>query len=297
MSSIFLAHSSADKTFTRKIALALRERGVRVWLDEAEIKVGDSLFAKIGSGIADMEYLGVVLSPRSATSEWVKKEVEIALTKEMSGGKVVVLPILHKQCDIPSFLRSKLYADFSRPSRFDAGLEVLFARLLELKDDHILRKQWQEKTIRYGLKLKLLRATTKGPVFTLRLRRAISHMAAKYLRGDLDDADHLGAVVLHAVLSILANKTIPMTTEDLMFLTNELSLHTAALAVDLGRRSKILVPSEGGSRVDKSLEKALFEEVAEIFIESNRPRNDARRVFNSTLDELLLSRIVNFGVG
>ena len=40
MSSIFLCHSSQDKFFVRKLAEALRNEGVRVWLDEAEIKIG-----------------------------------------------------------------------------------------------------------------------------------------------------------------------------------------------------------------------------------------------------------------
>jgi TIR domain len=291
MSSIFLAHSSADKQFTRKLAHTLRERGVVVWIDEAEIKVGDSLFAKIGAGITDMAYLGVVLSPRSAKSDWVKREVEIALTKEMNGRKVVVLPILYKQCDIPPFLQSKLYADFSLPSRFDTGLEVLLARLLELEDDHILRKQWQEKTVRYGLKVKLLTASSRGPMFTPNLRRAVTRMAAKYLRGELATADHLGEVVLHAVGSVLANKQVPLTLQELSFLTDELTLHTVKLAADLARRSKILIPAEKGSRVDPSLEKALFDEVAATFALPVGTIDGARRVFNSTLNELVLSRI------
>jgi hypothetical protein len=41
--SIFLSHSSADKPFARRLAGDLRARGVRVWLDEAEIGIGDSL--------------------------------------------------------------------------------------------------------------------------------------------------------------------------------------------------------------------------------------------------------------
>lgn len=292
MSSIFLAHSSADKGFTRKLAQSLRERGVAVWIDEGEIKVGDSLFGKIGSGIADMAYLSVVLSPQSAKSDWVKREVEIALTKEMRGGKVVVLPILYKKCEIPPFLQSKLYADFSVPSRFNIGIEVLLARMLELQDDHILRKQWEQNAVRYGLKVKLLAATDHGPVLTPALRQAITRMAAKYLRGTLANTSHLGEVVLQAVASILANNNIPLTAEDLRFLTNELTLHTVKLAADLAHRSKILIPADKGYRMDPSLEKALFEEVIATLDKATGPRINAQRVFTATLDELLLARIV-----
>ena len=54
MSSVFLSHNSADKPFVRKLALDLEKAGVRCWLDEAEIKVGDSLLDKIRDGISNL---------------------------------------------------------------------------------------------------------------------------------------------------------------------------------------------------------------------------------------------------
>lgn len=43
MPSLFLSHSSADKTFVEKLAKDLEGVGVNVWFDKWEIKVGDSL--------------------------------------------------------------------------------------------------------------------------------------------------------------------------------------------------------------------------------------------------------------
>lgn len=219
-----------------------------------------------------MAYLGVVLSPQSAKSDWVKREVEIALTKEMRGGKTVVLPILYKKCEIPPFLQSKLYADFSIPSRFATGIELIRARMLEIPDDDILLKHWEEKAVRYGLKVKLITATADGPKFSPKLRQAIARMAANYLRGTLVNADHLGEVRMLAVASTIANKKVPLTVEDLTFLVNELALHTVKLATDLARRSNILVPADRGYRMDPSLEKVLFEEVVATLDEAKGPR-------------------------
>lgn len=47
MPSLFLSHSSADKTFVEKLAKDLEGVGVNVWFDKWEIKVGDSLTGKI----------------------------------------------------------------------------------------------------------------------------------------------------------------------------------------------------------------------------------------------------------
>ena len=71
MSSIFLSHNHDDKAFARRLAKDLQQAGIRVWFDEAELKIGDSLIEKIRQGIDEMEYVGVVLSPNSVESPWV----------------------------------------------------------------------------------------------------------------------------------------------------------------------------------------------------------------------------------
>ena len=85
MTSIFLSHSHSDKPFVRKLASDLSKSGVRVWIDEAEILVGDSLIDKIGSGIEETAFVGAVLSKNSVASSWVKRELEIALNEEIDG--------------------------------------------------------------------------------------------------------------------------------------------------------------------------------------------------------------------
>ena len=127
MSSIFLSHNHKDKPFVRKLSERLQAHGIRIWVDEAEMRIGDSLISKIETAIREFKYLGVVLSPNSVSSEWVRREINIALTEELHGRKVKVLPLLHRKCDIPGFLVDKLYADFT--DDFEEGLEVLLARL------------------------------------------------------------------------------------------------------------------------------------------------------------------------
>ena len=41
--SVFLSHNVNDKPFVRNLARDLENHGVKYWLDEAEIKGGDSL--------------------------------------------------------------------------------------------------------------------------------------------------------------------------------------------------------------------------------------------------------------
>lgn len=127
--SIFLSHSSKDKFFVRNLTDHLRSHGIIVWLDEAEIKIGDSLTEKIGKAIEETGFVGVVLSHNSVNSEWVQRELQIALQKEIKGREVVVLPILIENVEIPPFLKDKLYADFTTPDKFEKEFPKLLKAL------------------------------------------------------------------------------------------------------------------------------------------------------------------------
>lgn len=135
MSSIFMSHSSKDKPFVRKLAEDLRKSGHYVWVDEAEIQIGDSLIGKIEEGIENTEYLGVVISSSSNKSEWVTREVRIALNQEIYGKKVKVLPLLLENVEMPSFLLDKKYADFTTDDNYENALQLILERLSEVPDN------------------------------------------------------------------------------------------------------------------------------------------------------------------
>jgi hypothetical protein len=125
----FLSHSSKDKPFVRQLATDLTKNNVTVWLDEQMIKVGESIIERVGQGLAESDYFLLALSENSVNSEWVKKELNQALLKEIEDRKVTVLPLLLKECKIPSIIREKKYADFS--SNYHAGLTELIAAMRE----------------------------------------------------------------------------------------------------------------------------------------------------------------------
>jgi hypothetical protein len=123
--SLFLCHSSSDKAFVRKLAIGLSGSGFKVWIDEAEIRVGDSLIQKIESGILEATYLVAVLSKASVQSRWCQEELRMALVGQIGSGKIRVLPVVVDECEIPGFLREKKYADFKNPKNFDQSLREL----------------------------------------------------------------------------------------------------------------------------------------------------------------------------
>ncbi|AYM62020.1 toll/interleukin-1 receptor domain-containing protein [Agrobacterium fabrum] len=111
MSYIFLSHSHADKPFARKLAADLRSHGHSVWIDEAEINIGDSLIEKIREGLDKVDYVCAVLSKSSVGSAWVQRELDLASNREIDEKRVVVLPVLIEDVQLPGFLKGKFYGD------------------------------------------------------------------------------------------------------------------------------------------------------------------------------------------
>ncbi len=123
--SIFLSHNYKDKDFVRRLARDLDCHGLRVWLDEAELKIGDSLIEKIRDGIDGVNYVAVIISENSIKSRWVQKEIDVAMNLEINEQDIKVLPLMLERCELPGFLLGKFYADFTSEDKYISSLELL----------------------------------------------------------------------------------------------------------------------------------------------------------------------------
>lgn len=141
MSSVFLSHNSKDKPWVRALAERLMADDVVVWLDEAEINIGDSLIDKIAEGIKEMKFVAAIISNNSVGSSWVQKEISIAMSKEVAGRKVTVLPLVIDDCELPPSLSDKLYADFTNPDNFEASYEKLLRAIGIKRSDKSIQEQ------------------------------------------------------------------------------------------------------------------------------------------------------------
>jgi len=92
---VFVSHASEDKeAVVRPLAQALRDRGLRVWYDEFELRIGDSLRRKIDNGITRSRFGIVVLSTAFFAKGWPQYELDGLVTMSVSG-KQVLLPLWH----------------------------------------------------------------------------------------------------------------------------------------------------------------------------------------------------------
>jgi TIR domain-containing protein len=177
MVKVFLSHSSVDKPFVRMFKDDLVAAGFEAWLDEAKLKIGDSLPIEIGGAIDGADFFLAFLSTSSVESNWVKKEVAIATTKEINGGNVRVLPLLLDDCKVPPLLIDKLRADFRQATLYDSE----FRKVLACIDSGVLPET------AYSFYCLTIGATRKDQlVLTAKASDKVKHWVIDYLIAALD---------------------------------------------------------------------------------------------------------------
>jgi len=124
---VFISHSAVDKPFVRKLYDALSAEGIEAWMDEFEIAPGDNIIQAIEEGLKQCDYIIPVLSQAYVKSKWAMQELSTFTMREISESNKSVLPALLEDCDIPIFLRDRLYADFR--NEFDRPFQQLIAAL------------------------------------------------------------------------------------------------------------------------------------------------------------------------
>jgi hypothetical protein len=137
MAHIFISYSRKDQETTNQIVARLKERGFPVWIDHEGIKGGKLWRVEIVEAIDNADAFVLMLSPNSAASDNVRKEVDLA---ESSNRKI--FPVLLAPVALPPQLRYQLagiqWIDyFSNPEeKFNELVNVLIPAM----SDKFLRR-------------------------------------------------------------------------------------------------------------------------------------------------------------
>jgi hypothetical protein len=92
---VFISHAIEDKDdVARPLYDELKRRGLRVWFDEAELTLGDSLRQKIDEGLAKARFGAVILSHRFFQKAWPQRELDGLVATEDRQKRI--LPVWHK---------------------------------------------------------------------------------------------------------------------------------------------------------------------------------------------------------
>lgn len=129
---VFISHATEDKQeIVRPLANALVSAGLRVWYDEFELRIGDSLRRKIDAGLAKSRFGVVVLSHSFFAKNWPQYELDGLVTREMTGEQVI-LPLWHRITKSEVIAQSPSLADKVARSTADFTIEEIATEIADV---------------------------------------------------------------------------------------------------------------------------------------------------------------------
>jgi GTPase SAR1 family protein len=121
----FVCYARYDEGFVMKLAAALRDRGVPIWIDQWSIEAGADWSRSIDAGLNACANFLIVLSPEAVASDEVRGELHVALNAHKH-----VIPVLHRPCEVPRQLLIRQRVDFTQSTEVsEASLDVLVRAL------------------------------------------------------------------------------------------------------------------------------------------------------------------------
>ena len=126
---VFIGHASEDKErFVLGFARNLYSNGIEAWVDEWEIRPGDSLVRKIfDDGIGQAEAVIIVLSEYSVNKPWVREELNVSTVRRIEDG-VKLIPVLIGNVEnhqIPTSLRDTVWIRVENLNEYAAQLNTI----------------------------------------------------------------------------------------------------------------------------------------------------------------------------
>jgi hypothetical protein len=112
---IFISHSSKDKWAARRISDDIEKLGATTFLDEKDIRTGQSLDESIKSNLKNSDDFLILISPSSLKSEWVLIELGGAIALEK---KIVPILLYVGANEVPQIINLKLARDINDIDRY-----------------------------------------------------------------------------------------------------------------------------------------------------------------------------------
>jgi small GTP-binding protein len=123
---VFLSHSSKDNAVVHAIAKKLRADGLRVWLDDWEIRPGDHVQAKIEDGLEHSRVLVLCMSANAFGSDWAHLESGTFRFRDPLNKERRFIPLRLDEAPIKGSLAQFLYVSW-----LPADRDQQYAKLFE----------------------------------------------------------------------------------------------------------------------------------------------------------------------
>lgn len=129
--SVFLCHSSIDKSKVRELHQKLSKDGFSPWLDETNLLPGQEWQHEIPKAVRKSDVVLVCLSKASINKiGYVQKEIRYALdvADEQPEGTIFIIPLKLEECEVPDRLKKWQWVNYFDENGYKRLLEALHER-------------------------------------------------------------------------------------------------------------------------------------------------------------------------
>jgi hypothetical protein len=169
---VFLSHSKKDIDFVKRLENDLRACQCEIWIDEIEIRHGKPCLDEIFSaGIPSCEIVLCYITPNSAQSPMVRKEIDARLIEKMQDEHVTILPYVSSD-EVRIQLRSDLQTlqiPVLNGDTYTQMLPRIVAQVWRSHLDWVVSQAIQSERVRrleLELKVHELQAQHSGKIFS-----------------------------------------------------------------------------------------------------------------------------------
>jgi len=161
---VFISYKSIDKHWVARLRDELQQRGLKVWLDQDQIRPGDLFVDALENGLESSRSVALIVSPEAMASGWVREEYSRALSLAQSSDQPLqLIPVLLRDSELPGFLANRNFVDFRDEALFNDSLERLIWGITGEKPILADRSKNNLPVIRKSLQIVSLTAIERDP--------------------------------------------------------------------------------------------------------------------------------------
>jgi nucleotide-binding universal stress UspA family protein len=122
---VFLSYNSKDRSEAQEIVRALEARGLRVLWDRSYLKIGKPWIPALEEAFDAVKAAAVLVGP-DGLGRWQRREIEVALDRQVSEPDLPVIPVLlPRALPLPRFLALNTWVDLQKGVNDVQGIDLL----------------------------------------------------------------------------------------------------------------------------------------------------------------------------
>lgn len=135
--SLFLSHRSMDKAMVSEVAKHIKNRGIRVWIDEQQLVPSQSLVVEVDRALSNMTHFVLFWSANCVGAPWVERELAAAVAVLIEKSVPLIIARLDST-PVPSIVQ-----DLFRIECLDQEPTAIAAQIQSAVDRLARHKKWR----------------------------------------------------------------------------------------------------------------------------------------------------------